>query len=180
MGALALVPSAQTQEDKKPDKATKDKKLAHSKLFREFEPKFLTTACQPHFARVNGGSYIGDHVQFGDSPDIYRGVCTVQGTISEDKLKPLLTALKADLHKMAKASGIEKVGELSDKVEDRPISVLRAMCRGRRIMPSSVRGFYLTYTDGKVRGAIDVIAALDSDALDHWQVACAVHEVLPE
>jgi len=58
--------------------------------------------------------------------------------------------------------------------------VLRAMYITRLIDPSSVRGFYLTYTDGKVVGAIDVIATMNSTALDHWHLACAVHEVVSE
>jgi hypothetical protein len=179
VGAHALVPSAQTQEGKKPDEAAKGKERTHSKLWGQFDPK-LTTASKPYFARIDGKGSIGTHIQFGDSPDIYNTICDVQGTISNEKLKQLLTALKADLHNRAKASGLEKVGEPTDKLADRPISVLSALYRARRIMPLSVHGFYLTYTDGKVVGAIDVGAALDSDAIDHWVVACAVHEVFPE
>jgi hypothetical protein len=166
------------------DKASKGKEPAHSKLYREFDPKSLLTACQAYFARVDGHGALGTagsgaSLQFGESPDCFI-LFKAEGMISKDKLKQLLAALKTDLHNMAKGSGVEKVGEPSEKVEDRPISVLRAMCSEQLIMPGSARGFYLTYRDGKVVGAIDVIALLDSSALDRWQVACAVHEVVPE
>jgi hypothetical protein len=51
---------------------------------------------------------------------------------------------------------------------------------GRLIRAGSIRGFYLTYTDGKVTGAIDVIAVLNSEAVDSWELVCAVHEVVPK
>jgi hypothetical protein len=176
-GALALA-LAQTQEAKKSDKALQGKETAHSKLFRDFEPKALLTTCQAHYGSVDGNGTVGDFT-INESPVTYRKF-NAEGTISADKLKQLLAALKADLQKLAKASGVEKVDDPSDKVEDRPIRVLRAMFFARQIDPSSVRGFYLTYTDGKLAGAIDVIAALDSSAPNHWLLVCAVHEVVPK
>jgi hypothetical protein len=175
---IAAAPSAQTQDGRQPDKVSKGKEPAHSKLYREFKPKSLLTACQAHFKRIHEyGARSG--LKFGGSPDTYK-LFDTEGTISADKLKQLLAALKTDLHKMAKGSGVEKLGKPSDKIEERPISVLRAMYSQRLIKPGSLRGFYLTYTDGKVVGAIDVIAVLNSNALDRWELACAVHEVVSE
>jgi len=166
------------KEGRPPDKASKGKKPAYSKLWREFDPKSPLAACQAHFDEIDeNGARAG--LSFGKSPDTYK-LFNAAGKISADKLKQLLATLKTDLHKMAKGSGVEKVGEPSDKVEDRPISVLRAMYSQRLIMPGSVRGFYLTYRDGKVAGAIDVIAVLNSSTIDRWEICCAVHEVVPE
>jgi len=162
----------------KPDKAPKGKEPVHSKLWREFDPKRPLTACQAHFDEIDeNGARAG--LSFNESHDTYK-LFNAAGKIPADKLKQLLATLKTDLHKMAKGSGVEKVGEPSDKVEDRPISVLRAMYAQRLIMPGSVRGFYLTYRHGKVVGAIDVIAVLNSHALDRWELCCAVHEVVGE
>jgi hypothetical protein len=169
---------AHSQERKPPAKASVDKEPAHSKLYRGFDPKSLLKTCEAHFSRLHGYGARSE-LRFGESPDRYK-LFDVEGTITSDKLKGLITVLKADLHKMAKASGVEKVGEPSDKIEDRPIAVLRAMYAGRLIKPGTLRGFYLTYSDGKVSGAIDVIAGLNSNALDRWELACAVHEVVPE
>jgi hypothetical protein len=180
LSAVVLVstPLARSQAEKQPDKAPKDKEPAHSKLYREFKPKGLLKTCEAHFDRVRGyGARSG--LRFGESKDTYK-LFDAEGKISADKLEQLLAELKTDLHKMAKASGVHKVGEPSDKIEDRPISVLRAMYTLRVIIPGSARGFYLTYAEGRVVGAIDVIAVLNSDALDRWELACAVHEIVPD
>lgn len=154
------------------------KESVHSKLWREFEPRSLVPACQAHFNEINEhGARSG--LSFGESPDTYK-LFNAAGTISADRLEQLRATLKTDLHKLARGSGAEKVSEPSAKVEDRPLSVLRAMYSQRLIMPGSVRGFYLTFTDGKVLGAIDVIAVLNSNAIDRWEICCAVHEVVPE
>jgi hypothetical protein len=160
-------------------KASKGKEPANSKLWREFDPKSPLAACQDHFDKIDeNGARAG--LSFNESPNTYK-LFNAAGKISADKLDQLLATLKKDLHKMAKRSGMEMVGEPSDKVEDRPISVVRAMYAHRLIMPGSVRGFYVTYRDGKVVGAIDVIAVLNSSsAIDRWEICCAVHEVVAE
>jgi hypothetical protein len=175
---LACGPSAPSQQERQSDKVSKDKKLVHSKLFAEFDLQSLLPICQAHFESVDEHGLRGDF-QINKSPDTYK-VFTVEGTISQEKLTKLLVDLKTDLFKKAKESGVVKLGEPSDKVEDRPISVLRAMYITRLIDPSSIRGFYLSYTDGKLAGAIDVIATMDSSAIDRWHLVCAVHEAVPE
>jgi hypothetical protein len=176
--ALAVAPAGRSQEGKPPDKAPKGNEPAHSKLYRGFGPESLLKTCQAHFGRVRRhGSRQG--FRFGDAPDRYK-LFDAEGTMSLEQLAKLLAALKAELHKRAKASGVEKVGEPSDKIEDRPLRVMRHLYYGRLIKPTSARGFYLTYTEGKIAGAIDVIAALNSNAVDQWELVCAVHEVVPE
>jgi hypothetical protein len=178
VAVLATTPSARSQTEKQPDKALKDKEPAQSKLWREFEPGSLLKTSHAHFEDVRGhGARSG--LSFGESKDTYK-LFDAEGKISGDRPKQLLAELKTDLHKAAKASGVQKVGEPSDKIEDRPIGVLRAMFFMRPIRPGSERGFYLTYADGKIVGAIDVIAVLDSDALDSWHLSCAVHEIVSE
>lgn len=176
---LAATPLISSQQDKQPAKGPTDKGPAHSKLYRGFDPGALVKTCKPYYDRAWGnGARSG--LQFGRTPDWFK-LFDIEGNISEDKLKKLLAELKTDLHKMAKASGVEKVSQPDDSIEDRPISVLRAMYFGRKIRPGSLHGFYLTYSDGKITGAIDVFAALSSDPIDdYWEVVCAVHEVVPE
>jgi hypothetical protein len=175
---LAVAPAGRSQEDKPSDKARTGKEPAHSKLYRGFKPESLLKTCQAHLRPVRRhGSRSG--LRFGDAPDQYK-LFDAEGTMSVVQLAKLLAALKAELFQTAKASGVEKVGEPSDKIEDRPLRVMRHLYYGRLIKPTSARGFYLTYEDGKIAGAIDVIAALNSNAVDQWELVCAVHEVVPE
>jgi len=176
VGVFAAAPAGRS--DQPPDKAPQDKEPAHSKLYRGFEPKSLRKTCQAHFNPLRGHGFRSG-LTFGDAPDRYQ-LFHAEGTMSVEQLAKLLAALKADLHQMAKASGVQKVGEPSDKIEDRPLRVMRHLYYGRLIKPTSARGFYLTYADGKIAGAIDVIAALNSDAVDQWELVCAVHEVVPK
>ncbi len=172
--------SAAGRKGRTPDEAAK---AAHSKLYREFKTESLLSACRVHFDQVDGHGMVGGigdaGFTTGESPDTYK-LFSAEGTISQDKLKQLLAALKADLHEWAKASGAEKVGEPSDKIGDRPISVMRAMSLARPMQPGTVCGFYITYSDGNVVGAIDVMAMLNSGASDHWLLICAVHELTSE
>lgn len=165
------------QERKKSPEPAKEGKPVHSKLYRALEPAGLRKTCERHFERIHGSG--SRTIQLTLSPDWYK-MFDVEGTISEDKLKGLFGDLKTELHKMAKASGVAKVGQPDDRIEERPLSVVRAMYSGRLIRPGSLRGFHLIYSDGKIVGAIDVIAARNSDALDRWELVCAVHEVVPE
>jgi len=175
---LATTASGCSQTEKQLDKAANDHEPAKSKLWRDFEPGSLLKTCKAYFVDVReNGAQTG--VRYGESRETYK-LFHAEGQISVVKLSQLLAELKAELHKVANASAVQKVGEPSDKVEDRPISVLRAMYFARRINPGSARGFYLTYADGKVVGAIDVIAVTNSGALDSWELACAVHEVVSD
>lgn len=181
--ALAAAPTLHSEENGQPAKAPTDP--VHSRLYRGFDPDILEKKCNPHFDHVGGGG-VRSGLQFGpalaaDAEGDWYKLFDIEGTISEDKLKQLLEVLKLDLHKMAKASGVEEVGQPSDRIEDRPISLVRAMYHGRKIRPGSLHGFHLTYSDGTITGAIDVLAALSSDPIDNnWEVVCAVHELLPE
>jgi hypothetical protein len=48
---------------------------------------------------------------------------------------------------------------------------------GTAVIPSSLRGFYFTYRDGKVEGAVDVLAIpMVKDKKSEWLILGAVHE----
>jgi len=88
-----------------------DKKAAHSRLFREFEPKSLLPACQAHFNRVEGNRY---DLRFRFSRSISRPIPTRYSALRDNfrnKLKATSRGPQGRPAKMAKGSGVEKVGE---------------------------------------------------------------------
>jgi hypothetical protein len=105
------------------------------------------------------------------------------GEFTEDQLKVLLADLKSDLVELARASKVTLAEGPSDQVFGRPIVLLPLlfnMGRPSWVDLSSLRGSYLTYREGTVRGAVDILAAHDDTRNPkQWMVACAVHEREP-
>jgi hypothetical protein len=103
----------------------------------------------------------------------------LSGHLSEEQIKALLAALLADMVKLADASKVRMTTKPKDTILDRPLSHLRVHFAGW-VDVWSLRGSYFTYSDGKIEGTVEIIAA-NTDPKDpkHWTVSCALHEAAP-
>jgi hypothetical protein len=152
-----------------------------SALYRSFDPGKLR---QQYEAKLKAGARITDmgnrqHLTITPPGELFSDF-HLGGEFTEEQLKGLLADLKADLVSLARASKVTLVKGPSDQVFDRPIvllPILFGLGRPSWVDLSSLRGWYFTYREGTIRGAVDILAAhTDTRNPKQWVVSCAVHE----
>jgi hypothetical protein len=107
--------------------------------------------------------------------------CRLEGEMSKEEVKQLTEALGADLYERAQKSGLTVPDKPKDDIRERPLYVHYAISPADGwVQPWSLRGAYFAYSQGKIQGAVDVIAARTKpDNPKWWVVVCAVHERAP-
>jgi hypothetical protein len=162
------------------DPQSKGEKAAHSSFYRDFDPALAVGICQ-HFAPKTG-SGIRPHGIVPPPEGHEFKIFHIEGDIPPDQLKKALDALKEHFAKLVLANKAVAGTDPKDTVADRPIYLLQMnmLPPGTWVEPDSVRGFYFTYKEGKVQGAVDVLAVRvgSGPAPDkaEWRVVGAVHE----
>jgi hypothetical protein len=155
-----------------------------STLYRSFDPGKMR---QKYEDRLKAGARVTDmgnrrNLTITPPGEVFSDF-HLGGEFTEEQVKGLLTDLKSDLVRLARASKVTLVEGPSDQVLGRPavlLPILFGMGRPSWVDFSSLRGSYFTYREGTVRGAVDVLAAhTDPRNPKLWMVACTVHEREP-
>jgi hypothetical protein len=81
--------------------------------------------------------------------------------------------------KLAETSKVRILEKPNDAILDRPISHIRVIFGGIGwVNVGSLRGSYFTYSQGKIEGAVEIIAAhTDPEHPKRWTISCSLHEV---
>jgi hypothetical protein len=107
------------------------------------------------------------------------------GDIPPDQMKKLLDELKEHFTRLVEVNKAVSATDPKDTIADRPMYLLQMnmLPPGTWVEPDSVRGFYFTCKEGKVQGAVDVLAVRvgPGPAPDKagWSEVGAVHEPAP-
>jgi hypothetical protein len=159
-------------------------KPGHSNFYRRFDLLYMLAVC------LSPSKSIGDKCGTGirelsfkwkghKSYEDYK-IFDVEGDLSDKEVKGILRALRAALVKRARASKGLRAQEPRDGIADRPMRLLQPglIPPETPVIASRVQGFYFTYREGKVEGAVDVLAipAVVGKKRE-WYVVGTVHEV---
>ncbi len=160
-------------EEGKATPSPASKAHAESTLYQTFEGGKLMERYSPRFESVSSGGS-RSNVTLTPPGEMFRDF-SLRGKISTDKLKPLLTDLKADLLSLAKASGVEIVQEPREmgagRLDGLPYAPFKTEYAG------SLQGFHFTYRQGSIVGAVDVLAGSSTGGAEkEWMLVCSVHE----
>ena len=165
-----------SREEGTPPAALSPKQAAESKLYQSFDIGNLKGKYSPRFERVAGEG--GRSNVKITPPDHQFKDFSLKGKISGEQLKQLLSDLRTDLLDLAKAGGVEVVQKPRDMVPDRLNGLPYALFNGE--YAGILQGFYFTYRQGTVTGAVDVIAGCTAgDREREWMLVCSVHEASP-
>ena len=165
-----------SREEEKSTSAPTSKTAPESKLYQGLEGDLLRDQYSSRFERVAGGG-VRSNVKITPPDHLFKDF-SVRGRISEDRLQQLLKDLKADLLGRAKAGGVEVTQEPRAMMQDRLSGLPYAMFKGE--YAGNLQGFYFTYRQGAVAGAVDVLAGCTSGGIEkEWMLMCSVHEAAP-
>jgi len=173
-GCLVVVAVAQPKADKP----------SHSGFYRDFSAEGMVTFSRDQFKFVKdkcgSGSRGVGHKWNGEEAEEDFKIFDLTGDLSDDEVKKVLGAWQAELVKRAKASKAVLGHDPKDSIVDRPMRLLQPgfIWADTPVVPSSLRGFYCPYKDGKIEGWVDVLAIrMVRDKKSEWLVLGAVHEV---
>jgi hypothetical protein len=149
-----------------------------SALYKLFDPQKLTAK---HVDLSGKGAFDTGGSQSGlmiTPPGRLVKKAHFSGKPTEEQLKAILASLQSDMVKLADTSEVRIVEKPKDTILDRPLSYLRVHLIGGWVDVGSLRGSYFTYSQGKVEGAVDIIAAhTDPEDRKRWTISCSLHEV---
>jgi hypothetical protein len=173
-GCLVIVAAAEPKADKP----------RHSSLYRDFSAGNMVALCQNRFKFVrdkcgNGSRGIGIKWKGQGVQEDFK-IFDLTGDLSDDQVKRVLGALQSELVKLARASNVVVEHGPKDSIADRPMRLLQPglIWADTAVVPSRVCGFYFTYKEGKVEGAVDVLAIpMVKDKKWEWLVLGSVHEI---
>jgi hypothetical protein len=162
----------------------KNEKSGHSNFYRDFSAEAAVEQCRSQFKFVKdkcgSGSRGGGFTWKGEKVEEDFKIFDLHGDLSDDEVKQVLGALQADLVKRARASKAVLGHDPKDSIVDRPMRLLQPglIWADTAVVPSSLRGFYFPYKDGKVEGWVDVLAIrMAREKKSEWLLLGAVHEV---
>jgi hypothetical protein len=107
-------------------------------------------------------------------------IFSIEGDLTDKEVKAILEALRSEVVKVAHGSKGLRAGNLMDGIVDRPMRLLQPglIPVETPVIPSRARGFYFTYREGKVEGAVDVLAIpVLPRKKTEWRILGTVHEV---
>jgi hypothetical protein len=161
----------------------KGEKPGHSSFYRDFDSKVAAGICLHLAPKAGGGSRPHGKVPPPERHEFK--IFDVTGDISPDQLKKVLGGLKEHFAKLVRENKAVTATDPKDTIADRPMYLLQMnmLAPGTWVQPDTMRGFYFTYKQGKVEGAVDVVAVRvgpgpGSDKVE-WTVVGAVHEPAP-
>src|SRR5262245_46989744 len=163
---------------------SKAKTRGHSAFYNDFDQDSMLALCQARFSFVKercgtGSRGLGITWKGQESSESFK-IFYLTGDLSEEEVNRVLKELKPELMNIARASKVTRAHDPKDTIIDRPMRLLQPglIWAGTPVIPSDVRGFYFTYEEGKVEGAVDVLAVpIVQDKKAEWLVLGAVHEV---
>ena len=161
----------------------KGEKPGHSSFYRDFDPKLAAGICLHLAPKTGGGSRPHGKVPPPEGHEFK--IFDATGDISPDELKKVLDGLKEHFTKLVRTNKAVITTDPKDTIADRPMYLLQVniLPPGTWVEPDSVRGFYFTYKEGKIQGAVDVLAVRigpgPAPDMAEWSVVGAVHESAP-
>jgi hypothetical protein len=164
--------------------APKDGKPAHSDFFRRFDTQYMVAVCLSPSKSIRSKCGTGAReLSFrwkGQKSFEDHKIFHVEGDLSDKEVAGILAALRAALMKRARASKGLRAQEPRDGIADRPMRLLQPglIPPETPVIASRVQGFYFTYREGKVEGAVDVLAIpVVVGKKREWRVLGTVHEM---
>jgi hypothetical protein len=162
----------------------KAEKPGHSGFYRDFSAANVVASCRSQLKFVEdkcgyGNRGFGRKWEGEEVEEDFK-VFHVTGDLSDHEVKKVLEVLQGELVKRARASKAVLGHDPKDTVVDRPMRLLQPgfIWADAAVLPSSLRGFYFPYKDGKVEGWVDVLAIrMVRDKKTEWLILGAVHEV---
>jgi len=172
-GCLVLTAAAQSKAEEP----------RHSGFYRDFSAEGMVTFARDQLKFVkdkcgSGSRGFGRKWEGEEVEEDFK-IFDLTGDLSEDEVKQVLGALQAELVKRVKAGKAALGHAPKDTIVDRPMRLLQPgfIWADVAILPSSLRGFYFPYKDGKVEGWVDVLAIrMVRDKKTEWLIFGAVHE----
>jgi hypothetical protein len=173
-GCLVLAAAAQPKAEKP----------GHSGFYRDFSAEGMVTFSRDQFKFVkdkcgSGSRGFGRKWEGEEVEEDFK-IFDLTGDLSEDEVKQVLGALQAELVKRVRAGKAALGHDPKDTIVDRPMRLLQPgfIWADAAVLPSSLRGFYFPYKDGKVEGWVDVLAVrMVRDKKTEWLILGGVHEV---
>jgi len=176
--ALGTFPSdsvTHSQEKRQPA-AAPPKGQPKSKLYESFDALKLKEKYAAHFDKGDRTSGAVANLTITPPGDVFN-LFRIKGDISDEELKKVLSSLRSELNDLAKASGVKVVHGPKETMGDRPIALLTVLFLGDTVELKTVQGFYFTYEQDKIAGAVDVfVARCVAGDKKQWKIGCAVHE----
>jgi hypothetical protein len=169
VGVVGLVASTGAQP--------KGQKPGHSSFYRDFDPTEMLGVAE---LAPKSGTGVRGHTG-NPPPEKHEFKIFHIDDMPAAKIDEALKGLKARFVKLVRANKAVMAEEPTDAIRERPIYLLcpNLLAPGEWVQPGKVRGFSFAYREGKVRGAVDVVAVPVGPEKPRWVVVGAVHEPAP-
>lgn len=161
-------------DDKFPPK--KKNKTETSRLYEQFDPAALK---EKYIGEFSTRDIVSGHTRglIITPPGERFRTFRIKGEISDDGIDRVWESLQKDVIKIVDASGATLLKKPVAEIRDQPWSLFPALFGEEFIQISTLRGFYLEYEQGGIRGGIDIFVnkAVHQDQVQ-WNIVCALHE----
>ena len=162
----------------------KAEKPSHSRFYRAFSAANVVESCRSRLKFVKDKCGYGNRgfgrKWEGEEVEEEFKIFDLTGDLSDHEVKQVLEVLQGELVKRSQASKAVLGHNPKDTIVDRPMRLLQPglLWADAAVIPSTLRGFYFPFKDGKVAGWVDVLAVqMVRDKKTKWLILGAVHEV---
>ncbi|HUG66568.1 MAG TPA: hypothetical protein VMM76_02375 [Pirellulaceae bacterium] len=145
-------------------------------MYDAFDPGNLAEKHASRFDKTPRSTNVVTNITITPPGDYFK-LFRIKGNIPDEGLDDVLSSLRTELSDLAKTSRVKLIHGPKNTMGDRPIHLLSVLFLGATVELKTLRGFYFTYEDGEIVGAVDTFAIRYVDEnTRHWKIVCAVHE----